>query len=451
VTSRSPTGETNTTRRAGAFAAVGALSLLAPVLAGRYPQGVVTVAVTAPFLVIAAVALYGVDDGVLFDLFAVPGDRRAGRLYGLAGFALAAAGLGLLTAQFGMPPGVFVASVLLVSIGDLGQRLAGRFDAEVVPIAGFVVVGALGGGAGFAVAGALDASTVAPALAAFLVVAGAHLAALERTILFERDDPLVMLSVGLALWPFTDLALTVPPVRLVVGLALSVGFGALAYRIDTASLTGMLTGILLALLTVVLGGYGWFAVLISFFGLGGLAAKFRYEEKLERGIAEENEGARSSGNVLANSAAAVLAVLAFAVAGRLGVDPAPFRFAFVGGVAAAMSDTFSSEFGGLYDTPRVITTLERVGPGTDGAVTWQGELAGIGGAAVVALVALPFFGLSPVGIAIVVLAGAVGMNVDSLLGATLEGRTLDNQGVNLLATLTAAVTAGVVAVPLGVG
>ncbi|MFN7132546.1 MAG: DUF92 domain-containing protein [Myxococcales bacterium] len=33
-----------------------------------------------------------------------------------------------------------------------------------------------------------------------------------------------------------------------------------------------------------------------------------------------------------------------------------------------MSDTLSSEIGGVFDSPRLITTLERVPPGTDGGV-----------------------------------------------------------------------------------
>jgi uncharacterized protein (TIGR00297 family) len=211
----------------------------------------------------------------------------------------------------------------------------------------------------------------------------------------------------------------------------------------------MVTGILLALLAVVLGGYGWFAVLIAFFALGGLVSKFRYDEKLDRGVAQENEGARSSANVLANSSAALFSVLGYAASSRLGLPPELFLFAFVGSVAAAMSDTFSSEVGGLYDRPRLLTTLERVEPGTDGGVTWQGELAGLVGAAVVAAIGSPFFGFTAVGVAVVVLAGFAGMTVDSLLGATLEGDLLDNQGVNLAATATAAVVAAGLAVALG--
>jgi uncharacterized protein (TIGR00297 family) len=115
-------------------------------------------------------------------------------------------------------------------------------------------------------------------------------------------------------------------------------------------------------------------------------------------------------------------------------------------MAAALSDTLSSELGGLYDNPRLITTLERVPPGTDGGVTWQGEVFGLLGAVVVAGVA---FGLlpdvSPLGAAAVAVGGLVGMTVDSLLGATVEGPGFGNEAVNFAATLVGAVVSAVAA------
>ena len=431
---------------------MGTLALLVPVLVGRIAPPLLTAAAVAPFLLLAGLALYVVGEGQLFDLFARPGDYEEGRLFGLAGYTLAIAGLALLTTQFGLPVGVFLGSVLLLAYGNLAQQAARSLtNSSVAPVAAFALVGALAAVVGMVAVPrlAVDVAGINPVLGVFLAASGALLAALLRSVLFERDDPLVLLSVGLLSWLLADLSIAVPTDRLGLGLALAVGFGVAAYAIGAASVTGMLTGILFALLAVVLGGYGWFAVLISFFAFGGLISKFRYKEKLERGVAQENEGARSSGNVLANSAAAVVAVLGFAASSRLGVDPQVFLFAFTGSVAAAMSDTFSSEIGGLYDRPRLVTTLRPVEPGTDGAVTWQGEIAGLVGAGLVAAVALPFFALAPAGLAVVVVAGFAGMTVDSVLGATLEGGLLDNQGVNLVATAAAAVVAAVLAVLLG--
>jgi len=444
---------TATVRRAGGFAAVGLLALAVPYVAGTTRTALSTVLAPAPFAVVAALALYVVDDGPLFELFARPGDRRDGRLYGLAGFALAAAGLALLAVRFGMPMPVFVGTVLLLSWGNLGGHAVRALSNEpIIATAGFVVVASVAGAAGHFAATLFVPTTLDWPLVAFLATSGALMAALLRVVLFERDDPLVMVSVGLLLWLFFDLQVPVSTTGIAVALAVTVVLGVVSYLLETASLPGMLTGVLLGLLTIVLGGPGWFVILMTFFGLGGLASKFRYDEKKARGIAEENEGARGSGNVLANSLAGLVAVLGAAASPSLTtLPPLLFLFAFAGSVAAAMSDTLSSEIGGVFDGPRLITTFERVEPGTDGAVTWQGELAGLAGAGLIAAIALVMFEtVTPVGAAVVLAAGVVGMTVDSLLGATLEGNWLENEGVNFAATVAGALSAAALAVALGV-
>lgn len=447
---------TSNVRRAAAFVAVGALSLLAPAAAGRASPPVAAAVATLPFVLVAGVALYAVEDGPLFELLARPGDYEERRLYGLAGFALSAAGLAILATRFGLPVEAFVAGVAVLVVGNLAKEVVRAAVDSVDPFVattGFAVGGTVAGVAGFLGGEAIAAGSggvtgpVEPVL--FLAAAGALFAALLRSMLFERDDPLVLLSMTLFLWGLVELDPTVVPARVLVGLGVSVFFGYAAYALETASIQGMLTGVLLAFLAVVLGGYGWFALLITFFGIGGLSAKFRYERKRERGIAEDNEGARGSGNVLANAAVALVAVLAFAASEHVGVPPVLFLFAFAGSVATAMADTLSSEIGGLYDGPRLVTTLERVEPGTDGAVTWQGELAGLAGAGVIAGIAAVSFDLGPVETLVVVASGALGMTADSILGATLEGRALGNQSVNLLATLCGAVAGGLLAVAVG--
>jgi len=443
---------TATVRRAGGFAAVGLLSLSVPYIDSLTGPALATVLAPAPFIVVAALALYVVDEGALFELFARPGDRRDGRLYGLAGFSLAAAGLALFAVRFEMPMSVFVGTVLLLSWGNLGGHATRAVNDEpILATAGFVVVGSVAGALGQFAPTLVVPVTLEWPLVAFLATSGALLAALLRVVLFERDDPLVMVSVGLLLWLFFDLQVPVSTTGIAVALAVTVVLGVVSYVLETASLPGMLTGVLLGLLTIVLGGQGWFVILMTFFGVGGLAAKFRYEEKRARGIAEENEGARGSGNVLANSLAGLVAVLGAAASPSLTTLPRVlFLFAFAGSIAAATSDTLSSEIGGVFDGPRLITTFERVDPGTDGAVTWQGELAGLAGAGLIAAIALVMFDLvDPVGAGIVLAAGFGGMTVDSLLGATVEGRWLENEGVNFAATVSGALVAAGLAIAAG--
>jgi uncharacterized protein (TIGR00297 family) len=403
----------------------------------------------AAFGAIAVLAL-SVTDGPMFELFARPADRQEGRLHGLAAFAFAATGIALLASFAGLPDHVLVASVLVVGYGNLAQQAAWEFDADAIVRTGAFV----GGGILAAVAGQFAALSLEDTVTTqllpeivFLAASGALLAALLRSILFFRDDPLVLLSVAFLLWLFADLAVVVTVEGVAVAIAVTALFGYVSWLLDTASIPGMLTGALLAVLTIVLGGYGWFAVLIAFFGIGSLSTKFRYEAKKDRGVAEDNEGARGSGNVLGNAAVALAAVLAYAARGRLPIPGEIFLFAFAGSIATAMSDTLSSEIGGVFDDPRLVTSFERVEPGTDGAVTWQGELAGFAGAAVVAVIAAGLFeSVDPVGAGVIAAAGASGMTVDSLLGATMEGDRLGNQGVNFLATLTGALVGAGLAV-----
>ncbi|WP_254769240.1 DUF92 domain-containing protein [Salinilacihabitans rarus] len=427
---------TASVRRAGAFAALSTLSLAAP-LFGPVPAA--TVAAAALLVALA------VTDGPLFDLFAFPSDYEDGRLYGLLTFVLAAATLGLVATRWPtMDLGIFVGTVLLIGYGVLAERVvAGRTDADVPPVAAFTVVGLLAAVGGQAASRALVGAPIESALPeiVFLAASGALLAALLRDVLISYDDPIVMLAVGLVLWLLAALEPAIGTTGIALALAVTVAMGSISYVLGAASVTGMLTGTLLALLTIVLGGYDWFAVLISFFAIGSLSTKIRYEEKADRGVAEDNDGARGGGNVLGNSAVALAAVVGYAASSAGFVPGAAdlFLFAFAGSVATAMSDTLSSEIGGIFDSPRLITTLEPVEPGTDGGVTWQGELAGLAGASVVAAICYAFFPeVDAAAAAVVVAAGVVGMTVDSILGATLEGSVLGNQGVNFLATLAGA-------------
>ncbi|MBP1985672.1 DUF92 domain-containing protein [Halolamina salifodinae] len=437
-----------TLKRDTGFAAVSLLALTAPVLGW---------ATVLPFLAIAGAAAFLIEEGPAFELFARPRDWQSGRLYGLAAFALSAAVLAFLAAPppavaatYTMPLPAFAASVVTVGVGTLGATaLRERVDEAFIIISAFAVAGfvaallaqmlvvALGNspvGVGSVDAVGLPTVTFHAALAALV-------GALTRSLLSADDRAAATFAVGASMLVIGALS---QPVHMVdVGLALGVALflGIVTYATGTASVEGMLSGVLLCLVTIVLGGPGWFALLLTFFGLGTLSTKFRYEDKAQRGVAEENEGARGLGNVLGNAAIALLAVVGFAAAGDLPVDPDLFRVAFAGSLAAAMGDTLSSEIGGLFDKPRLVTTGERVPPGTDGGVTWQGELAGLVGAALVGVLASMLLAVSapmPWLVAIVAAGGLAGMTVDSLLGATVEGDRIENETVNLLATLAGA-------------
>jgi len=432
-------------RRAGAFALLCTLSLAVAAF------GPATGASIAAVVLVLAVV---VTDGPLFDLFAFPDDYEEGRLYGLIAFVLAVTALGFVAMTSSMSLSIFVGAVLLVGYGNFAERLSQlRTDDAAVRAGAFCLGGTVAAIVGQVATLSLLSDPVEPTLTVitFLATSGTLLAALLRDVLIVYDDPIVMVVVGLLLWLLVELEPAVGAVGFFTALAVTAVFGYASYALGAASVAGMLTGVLLGLLTIVFGGYDWFVVLISFFAIGSLSTKFRYEQKEARGVAEGNDGARGSANVLGNAAVALGAVLGYAasLASLLPVEADVFLFAFAGSVATAMSDTLSSEIGGVFDDPRLITTLERVEPGTDGGVTWQGEVAGLGGGTIVALLSFALFpDVGAVGAVVIATAGFVGMTVDSLLGATIEGVVVNNQGVNFLATLAGAIVAAALALSL---
>ena len=428
-----------TVRRAAAFAAVGTLALAAPA-AGAIAA--------VPFALIAVVGRL-VSRGPVFELFASPADQLEGQLRDLVGFSLAATGLALLASLTGLPATVFAATVLLLVYGDLTAAVTGGAG-TLRDVVAFGAGGTVAAIAGLVAVGAATAAPVHVATGAYLAVTGALVAALLRELLAAPRDPVVMVGVAGLLWLLAALGITVAPVEFVLALAVAGGFGYLSWRLGTASLTGMLTGVAISLATIVLGGFGWFAILIAFFALGGLAAKYEYETKLEYGVAEANQGARTIRNVLGNAGVAVIAVLGFAASPDLGVEPVLFAYLFAGSMSTAMADTLSSELGVLFGRPRLITTMETVETGTDGGVSLEGVLAGVGGAALVGALAVGLLeGVSPTGAAVIVAVGVAGMFADSLLGATLEGWVIGNQSVNFLATLVGGLLAPAAAVAAG--
>ena len=189
-------------------------------------------------------------------------------------------------------------------------------------------------------------------------------------------------------------------------------------------------------------------MLLAFFLLGGHFTRYKYDFKKAHGIAESKGGVRGYKNVFSNSLAALVLAVAFKVFPAYSIFLLP---AYLGSIATATGDTLASEIGQTWKgEPRMITTLKKVRPGTDGGVTILGECAAFAGAGVIALLSLMFI-KNDISLALIVLAGGfIGTNIDSVLGATLQQKGyLSNNGVNLFATISGAIITAFIYSSLG--
>ena len=111
---------------------------------------------------------------------------------------------------------------------------------------------------------------------------------------------------------------------------------------------------------------------------------------------------------------------------------------YVASFSTKLSDTCASEVGKAYGKRTfLITTLQPVPRGTEGAVSLEGTLAGIVASVVLAILGWGVGLIDIWGILWCVLAAFIATNLESVIGATLQSRWqwLTNELVNVLNTL----------------
>jgi len=220
--------------------------------------------------------------------------------------------------------------------------------------------------------------------------------------------------------------------RILADSAVVFVLGAGSYIFGALDLKGAISAAVLGLLVMELGGIYPFLALLTFVIMGVLATKYRFREKVRRGLAQANNGVRSWGNVIGNG----LATLLFLIwEHHTHMDA--FWAATFASIATVNGDTLASELGKVFGRrPRMITSLQPAEPGTNGAVSIAGEVFAFLGCFVIALFALPLTGHKLQMLLAVLIGGFIGVNLDSLIGATLENRGItDNNSTNFLASL----------------
>lgn len=192
----------------------------------------------------------------------------------------------------------------------------------------------------------------------------------------------------------------------------------------------------------VFSAFGWSGYLLVcvYFILGSAVTKFKLKEKEAAGIAEKRSGKRGPASVWGSGAAGVVCALLALLTGEYAL----FQTGFVASFGSKLSDTVSSEVGkGFGKTTYLITTLRRVPPGTEGAVSVEGTAAGIAAALTYALLATSV-GQVSVSDALICTAAATIANVlESFIGATTQDNVqwLTNDVVNAIQITIAAALA----------
>ncbi|MDD1660847.1 MAG: DUF92 domain-containing protein [Methanomicrobiales archaeon] len=272
-----------------------------------------------------------------------------------------------------------------------------------------------------------------------LLLLGVVVAVLLKSVLGDRNDVLMVegLGVAMTMYLFADLNIQVQNQALIAATVIAFSFGYIAYRLRVADLSGLFAGSLVGIIIIVFtyDAYGvrWFLVLLAFLVIGSAATRYGYDAKAAAGIGESHGGVRGYVNVFSNGLIGVAASVLYGLSGGSTLSIA----LFLGSVATATADTVGGEIGMTSHDPVLITTLERVPKGTNGGVTLLGEAAALAASAVIAAIALLLGIADPWMLLFVTLAGFVGSNVDSLVGALLENRGfIGNAGTNLIATLS---------------
>ncbi|MFN3360186.1 MAG: TIGR00297 family protein [Pseudanabaenaceae cyanobacterium] len=190
------------------------------------------------------------------------------------------------------------------------------------------------------------------------------------------------------------------------------------------------------------GCLGWqgYAVMMAYFLLGTGVTYVGRDIKEARGIAEKRSGTRGPANLWGSAFVAAVCAVGYAF------FPHPlWQLGYVASMSTKLADTMASEVGKAYgQTTYLITNLQLVPPGTEGAVSLEGTTAGIVGAIVLACLGwlVGLIGV-PQDLLLCVGAAFIATNLESVIGATLQSRWhwLTNEVVNAINTCLGATIA----------
>ncbi|MDD2532952.1 MAG: DUF92 domain-containing protein [Candidatus Methanomethylophilaceae archaeon] len=236
--------------------------------------------------------------------------------------------------------------------------------------------------------------------------------------------------------------------EIILVLFLSAALSTVAVRVKLLTPSGAVTALAVGLVLGIAGSIYWLIAVLAFAVIGFMVTKLNLSEKKMKGLQEGRSGERTGKNVLG----VALPGCMFALINLYSGDKYYFILSvgFIATIAVAAADTVASELGTKDKNVWMITTFERVLPGTDGGISLLGTLLSLMGSAVAVLLGWTvIFGLSFDALMIIpLLAGFIGCLLDSLLGATLEteGRItkyFNNMSTGLMGGIIAVIFVGI--------
>lgn len=272
--------------------------------------------------------------------------------------------------------------------------------------------------------------------AALGIALGVVLAAVLESLPHGLDDnvlpplagTLVLTTAVAAGGSSTQVSLT----TLAAAAAINLGIALAAAAIHLLEPAGLALAWILGTVTLGLGTWRAYLLLWIFLVGGLLATRVRRSHKRALGL--EDEHRRGLPHVAANGGLCLLGSLVFGVTGS------PLAALLIAaGLASALADTAASEIGKAFGRRAyLLPALKPVSPGTDGAVSLPGTLAGLTGSALVAGAAGACGFIAPALVPLVAASGFAAMLIE---GALPRLGTATNTGTNLANTVIGALFA----------
>ncbi|MBE9051435.1 TIGR00297 family protein [Nostocales cyanobacterium LEGE 11386] len=208
------------------------------------------------------------------------------------------------------------------------------------------------------------------------------------------------------------------------------------------------------------GTLGWqgYVVVMFYFLAGSGVTRIGMAQKEAEGIAEKRSGARGPENVWGSALTAALCAVGVGMLNSELLIPIPqslflsllplLLLGYVASFSTKLADTTASEVGKAYGKRTfLITTLQPVPRGTEGAVSLEGTLAGVVASIAIACLGWAVGLIDLLGIVWCVLAAFIATNLESVIGATLQSEYnwMTNEVVNIFNTLIGAIAAMIIA------